>query len=114
MKEVLEDIDIDDVRRKNNVTLLYCGGLMDAEKNIAALHNIIRDLTEIESRLNEYIDTTMWISDPHGAGDRFVSILKGRFGLVWRICYEALPKTFSKEKIDYLGRIIRKERYFEE
>ncbi len=87
---------------------------MNSEKNIAALHNIIRDLTEIESRLNEYIDTTMWISDPHGAGDRFVSILKGRFGLVWRICYEALPKTFSKEKIDYLGRIIRKERYFED
>ncbi|HQI37792.1 MAG TPA: fructose-bisphosphatase class III [Spirochaetota bacterium] len=87
---------------------------MYTEKNISALHNIIRDLTEIDSRLNEYIDTTMWISDPHGAGDRFVSILKGRFGLVWRICYEALPKTFSKEKIYYLGRIIRKERYFED
>ncbi|MGQ9843715.1 MAG: fructose-bisphosphatase class III, partial [Spirochaetota bacterium] len=87
---------------------------MNPDKNIATLHNIIHDLTEIESRLNEYIDTTMWISDPHGAGDRFVSILKGRFGLVWRICYEALPKTFSKEKIDYMGRIIRKERYFED
>lgn len=86
---------------------------MNPEKNIAKLHNIICELSEIESRLNEYIDTTMWISDPHGAGDRFVSILKGRFGLVWRICYEALPKTFSKDKIDYLGRIIRKERYFE-
>jgi len=87
---------------------------MYTEKSISSLHNIIRDLTEIDSRLNEYIDTTMWISDPHGAGDRFVSILKGRFGLVWRICYEALPKTFSKEKIYYLGRIIRKERYFED
>lgn len=81
-------------------------------KNIATLHNIIRELTEIDTKLDSYIDTTMWISDPHGAGDRFVSILKGRFGLVWRICYEALPRTFSNEKIEHLGRIIRKEKYF--
>ncbi len=80
--------------------------------NIASLHDIIRELTQIESELDNFIDTTLWISDPHGAGDRFVSILKGRFGLVWRTCYEALPKTFSMEKIDYIGRVIRKERYF--
>ena len=83
-----------------------------AGKNIARMHDIIRELTEIETRLDSFIDVTMWISDPHGAGDRFVSILKGRFGVVWRICYEALPKTFSNEKIEYLGRIIRKEKYF--
>ncbi|HPI13510.1 MAG TPA: fructose-bisphosphatase class III [Spirochaetota bacterium] len=81
-------------------------------QNIARMHDIIRELTEIETRLDSFIDVTMWISDPHGAGDRFVSILKGRFGLVWRICYEALPKTFSDEKIEYLGRIIRREKYF--
>ncbi len=81
-------------------------------KSIASLNDIIRELTEIDFKLESNIETTMWISDPHGAGDRFVSILKGRFGLVWRVCYEALPKTFSTEKIEYLGRIIRKEKYF--
>ncbi|MCX7679027.1 MAG: fructose-1,6-bisphosphatase, partial [Spirochaetes bacterium] len=85
---------------------------MSEEKTISNLHDIIRQITEIETELESHIDTTMWISDPHGAGDRFVSILKGRFGLVWKICLEALPKTFSAEKIDYLGRIIRRERYF--
>ncbi len=85
----------------------------DTHSSAMTLNEIIRELTEIETRLASLIDTTMWISDPHGAGDRFVSILKGRFGLVWRICAEALPKTFSNEKIEYLGRIIRKEKYFE-
>ena len=85
---------------------------MSPTGTIASLHDIIRELTQIESELDNFIDTTLWISDPHGAGDRFVSILKGRFGLVWRTCYEALPKTFSMEKIDYIGRVIRKERYF--
>ena len=62
-------------------------------------------------QLEHNIDTTMWISDPHGAGQRFVSILKGRFGLVWRTAYEALPKTFSKEKIEHIDKIIRGEKY---
>ncbi len=85
---------------------------MTSSKTITSLHDIIREITEIEIELESNIDTTMWISDPHGAGERFVSILKGRFGLVWKICQEALPRTFSSEKIDYLGRVIRKERYF--
>ncbi len=85
---------------------------MTETRNIASLHNIIRQITEIETELESHIDTTMWISDPHGAGERFVSILKGRFGLVWKICLEALPKNFSADKIDFLGRIIRRERYF--
>lgn len=80
--------------------------------DIPALNDIIREISEIEVELESFIDTTMWISDPHGAGERFVSILKGRFGLVWQTCREALPKTFSNDKIDYLGRLIRKERYF--
>jgi fructose-1,6-bisphosphatase III len=86
---------------------------MPAEMNIATLNDHIKELTEIEAELESNIDTTLWISDPHGAGKRFVSILKGRFGLVWRTCYEALPKTVSNEKIAYLGTIIRKEKYFE-
>ena len=79
---------------------------------LAKLHEHINELINIEADLESSIDTTMWISDPHGAGDRFVSILKGRFGLVWRSAQEALPKTFSTEKLDYLDRIIRKEKYF--
>jgi fructose-1,6-bisphosphatase-3 len=85
---------------------------MTSLKNITSLHDIIREITEIETQLESKIDTTMWVSDPHGAGERFVSILKGRFGMVWRACREALPSTFSNEKIEYLGRIIRKEKYF--
>ena len=85
---------------------------MTGTRTIASLHDLIRQITEIETELESHIDTTMWISDPHGAGERFVSILKGRFGLVWKICLEALPKNFSADKIDFLGRIIRRERYF--
>lgn len=85
--------------------------IMETTRNIAILHDIIREIIEIEAELDSTIDTTMWISDPHGAGERFVSILKGRFGLVWKSCMEALPKTFSSQKIDYLSRVIRKEDY---
>lgn len=79
----------------------------------AQAHQAIKALSEIETKLDEYIDTTLWISDPHGAGDRFVNILKGRFGLVWQTLREALPKTLVQEKLDYLDRIIRKEHFFE-
>jgi len=84
---------------------------MSSDLSIQNLHEVMKELTEIETRLETNIDTTLWISDPHGAGKRFVSILKGRFGLVWRSAYEALPKTFSTEKIEYLDRTIRKEKY---
>ena len=86
---------------------------MSENLNITSFHEIIRELADIESRLEMNIDTTLWISDPHGAGERFVSILKGRFGLVWRTAYEALPKTLSNEKLEYLDRIIKKEKYLE-
>jgi len=85
---------------------------MTPKLSLTELHDAIRELTEIESELGRNIETTMWISDPHGAGERFVSILKGRFGLIWRTLQEALPKTFSVEKLDYLDRIIQKEKYF--
>ncbi len=84
---------------------------MESNRTITTLHDIIREITEIECQLETTIDTTMWISDPHGAGDRFVSILKGRFGLIWKISQEALPKTVSAQKIDYLSRVIRSEGY---
>jgi len=85
---------------------------MTSKLSISSYHDIIKELAEIETELDRNIDTTLWISDPHGAGDRFVSILKGRFGLVWRTAREALPKTFSNDKLDYLDLTIRKEKYF--
>jgi fructose-1,6-bisphosphatase-3 len=86
--------------------------IMVAKLSLTEFHNVVKELTEIESRLERNIDTTMWISDPHGAGDRFTSILKGRFGLIWRTAQEALSKNFSSEKLDNLDQIIQKERYF--
>jgi fructose-1,6-bisphosphatase-3 len=86
---------------------------MSEDQSITTFHELIRELADIESRLEMNIDTTLWISDPHGAGERFVSILKGRFGLVWRSAYEALPKTFSNEKLEHIDRIIKKEKYIE-
>jgi len=71
----------------------------------------IKELTEIEIELERHIPTTLWVSDLHGAGKKFEAILKGRFGLVWRTAFEALPKTFSKEKLEYLDHIIREEKY---
>lgn len=78
----------------------------------SSLRKKLNELANIEARLDEYIDTTLWISDPHGAGDRFVNIIKGRFGLLWQTLREALPKTLEHGKLDYLDRIIRKEEYF--
>ncbi|OHD72428.1 MAG: fructose 1,6-bisphosphatase [Spirochaetes bacterium RBG_16_49_21] len=85
---------------------------MVGKLSLTEFHDIIKELTEIESELERNINTTMWISDPHGAGDRFTSILKGRFGLIWRTAQEALSKNFSNEKLDYLDQVIQKERYF--
>jgi len=78
------------------------------------IDSLAKELLEIESKLNSNIPTTLWISDLHGEGDRFKSILRGRFGLLFQTCHEALPKTFSDEKIQYLTRIIRKSSYIEE
>ncbi len=85
---------------------------MSSRLSLTELHDSIKELAQIETELERKIDTTMWISDPHGAGDRFVSILKGRFGLVWRTLYETLPRTFSNEKLNYLDRVIQTERYY--
>ncbi len=84
---------------------------MAARTSLAEIHDAIKELTEIESELERSINTTMWISDPHGAGERFTSILKGRFGLIWRTAQEALTKNFANEKLDYLDRIIQAEKY---
>ena len=71
-------------------------------------------LLELDHELNSNIPTTLWISDLHGEGDRFKSILRGRFGMLYQTCKEALPNTFSSEKIQYLTKIVRKQSYFQD
>ncbi len=89
-----------------------------AEGNVAQAgneHQKIDDLTSrllhLETELNSNIRTTLWISDLHGEGDRFKSIMRGRFGVLYQTCKEALPNTFSPGKIQYLVRIIRKRAF---
>ena len=72
---------------------------------------LAEQLLRLENELNSNIPATLWISDLHGEGDRFKSILRGRFGMLFQTCREALPKTFSTIKIQYLARTIRKGRY---
>ncbi len=78
------------------------------------LDKLAQQMLHIENELNSNIPVTLWISDLHGEGDRFKLILRGRFGMIYQTCREALPSTFSTDKIQYLTQIIRKKRYFVE
>lgn len=78
------------------------------------LDKLAQQLLQLENELNSNIPVTLWISDLHGEGDRFMAILRGRFGMLYQTCREALPKTFSVDKIQYLTQIIRKKEYFTE
>ena len=78
------------------------------------LDKLAQQLLHLENELNSNIPVTLWISDLHGEGDRFKAILRGRFGMLYQTCREALPKTFSVVKIQYLTKIIRKKEYFAE
>ncbi|WP_457578063.1 fructose-bisphosphatase class III [Desulfomarina sp.] len=79
---------------------------------VKEIDRLAQKLLELEQELNSNIPTTLWISDLHGEGDRFKSILRGRFGILYQTCREALPSTFSSEKIQYLTKVIRKKQYF--
>lgn len=78
---------------------------------VSEIDKLSNKLLDLELELNSNIPTTLWISDLHGEGDRFKSILRGRFGMLYQTCKEALPTTFSSEKIQYLTKIIRKQHY---
>jgi fructose-1,6-bisphosphatase III len=78
---------------------------------VGEIDRLAHQLLQMEIELNSNIPTTLWISDLHGEGDRFKSILRGRFGMLYQTCREALPNTFSSDKIQYLVSIIRKKRY---
>ncbi len=71
-------------------------------------------LLQLENQLNSNIPVSLWISDLHGEGERFKYILRGRFGMLYQTCREALPNTFSSDKIQYLTRIIRRKKYFQD
>lgn len=86
----------------------------DEHTQIAELDVLVHQFLEIEHKRNSNIPTTLWISDLHGEGDRFKSILRGRFGTLYQTCKEALPSTFSTLKVQYLVRIIRKRSYIED
>jgi fructose-1,6-bisphosphatase-3 len=81
---------------------------------VGEIDKLAYEMLQLESTLNANIPTTLWISDLHGEGDRFKSILRGRFGMLYQTCREALPNTFSSEKIQYLVRIIRRTDYFQD
>lgn len=80
--------------------------------SVSEIDRLSSKLLELELELNSNIPTTLWISDLHGEGDRFISILRGRFGMLFQTCKEALPNTFTSEKIQYLTKIIRKQKYY--
>jgi fructose-1,6-bisphosphatase III len=80
--------------------------------SVTEIDDLSNQLLEFDLELNSNIPTTLWISDLHGEGDRFKSILRGRFGMLYQTCREALPNTFSAEKIQYLTKVIRKKSYF--
>lgn len=81
---------------------------------VSEIDELSSQLLDIDLELNANIPTTLWISDLHGEGDRFKSILRGRFGMLFQTCKEALPSTFSAEKIQLLTKIIRKQHYIED
>ncbi|MEN8188611.1 MAG: fructose-bisphosphatase class III [Thermodesulfobacteriota bacterium] len=78
------------------------------------LDSLAEQFLQLENQLNSNIPVTLWISDLHGEGERFKSILRGRFGMLYQTCREALPNTFSSDKIQYLTRIIRQKQYIED
>ena len=84
---------------------------LDEQVQVGAIDKLAHQLLSLENQLNANIPTTLWISDLHGEGDRFKSILRGRFGMLYQTCREALPNTFSPDKIQYLVRIIRRKQY---
>ena len=75
------------------------------------IDELAQRLLQVETELNANIPTTIWISDLHGEGDRFKSILRGRFGVLYQTCREALPNTFATDKVQYLVKIVRQQQY---
>jgi fructose-1,6-bisphosphatase-3 len=88
--------------------------LEDEQIKARSLDELVQRFLQLDTELNSNIPTTLWISDLHGEGDRFKSILRGRFGVLYQTCREALPNTFTTDKIQHLVRIIRRQFYLED
>ncbi len=86
----------------------------DDQIKARSLDELVQRFLQLDTELNSNIPTTLWISDLHGEGDRFKSILRGRFGVLYQTCREALPNTFTTDKIQHLVRIIRRQFYLED
>ena len=88
---------------------------IDHSLNKQILNKRVVDLNEqivkIDRRLNSHIPSTLWISDLHGEGERFKSILRGRFGLIYQTCKEALGQGISDKQIQALVQIIRNQSF---
>ncbi len=78
------------------------------------IDKLAEQFLNLENKLNSNIPVSLWISDLHGEGERFKSILRGRFGMLYQTCREALPNTFSSDKIQYLTRVIRQKKYIQD
>ncbi len=100
--------------KKNTKSIDVQSSHTNEHVQVSELDQLVHQFLKIEQRLNANIPTTLWISDLHGEGDRFKSILRGRFGMLYQTCTEALPKTFSVHKIQHLVRIIRKRKYIKD
>ena len=69
---------------------------------------LIAELNDIELLLQSHLPTTLWISDLHGEGERFKNVLRGRFGVLYQTCAEALPKGTAKKKVEFIASVVRR------
>lgn len=75
------------------------------------INQLENEILKINIRLNSHIPSTLWISDLHGEGGRFKSILRGRFGLIYQTCKEVFPSSMPDGKIRHLVQIIRNQSF---
>ncbi len=102
------------ILENSSVSALSAGKKNNQHVQVGQIDKMAHELLQMDIELNSNIPTTLWISDLHGEGDRFKAILRGRFGLLYQTCKEALPNTFSSDKIQYLVSIIRRKSYFKD
>ncbi|MBL0691183.1 MAG: fructose-bisphosphatase class III [SAR324 cluster bacterium] len=83
---------------------------MNFKFSSATIREIGEKILQIRARLESNIASTLWISDLHGDGDRFIRVLQGRFGMLYTTAQEALD---SKDDlfIKNITRLIRRKRW---
>ncbi len=72
------------------------------------IQNLSEEILKIEYKLNCYIPSTLWVSDLHGEGKKFARTIKGRFGMLYQTCREALPHFLPHKKLLYITHTIQK------